>query len=109
MHTILARTRGGSTYLIGPGSTPGRLRVARVGSRPVRGTIGPLSFAWEVDRVELTPATDGVRLRVSTADGSGFETTEVVHIEPCHLPGADDPTDPATDTMPDTVSGTVAL
>ncbi len=80
LRTVRVETRSGSTYLVGPANDPGHLRIARLGSGPVRGTVGPLSFAWDAESVEFVPTASGLKLRIRGADGQGFESTEIVHI-----------------------------
>lgn len=80
LRTVRVQTRTGSTYLIGPASDPAKVRIARVGAAPVRGTEGPYSFAWDADAVEFIPAKDGLRLRIRDVDGRGFESTEIISI-----------------------------
>lgn len=80
LRTVCIETRSGSTYLVGPAADPAKIRIARVGARAVRGTDGPVSFAWDADSVELVPSTNGLRLRIRSSDGKGFESTEIVGI-----------------------------
>jgi hypothetical protein len=80
MRTVRIQTRTGSTYLIGPAEVSGKVRIARVGAAPVRGTRGPQSFAWDADAVEFIPGNNGLRLRIRDADGRGFESTEIINI-----------------------------
>lgn len=80
LRTVCIETRSGSTYLIGPAADRSKIRVARVGTQAVRGTDGPVSFAWDADRVELVPSSNGLRLRIRSSDGQGFESTEIVGV-----------------------------
>jgi len=102
LRTVRIETRSGSTYLVGPATDPGRIRVARVGAGPVRGTTGPLSFAWDVETVEFVATTEGLRLRIRDTDGRGFESTEIVRITEHELsdrPAWDDSEDATVVTM----------
>lgn len=51
-----------------------------MGARPVQGTAGPLSFAWDAQSVEFVPSSGGLRLRIRGTDGKGFESTEITSV-----------------------------
>jgi hypothetical protein len=89
LRTVWIQTRTGSTYLIGPGELPGKIRIARVGAAPVRGTYGPHSFAWDADAVEFVAGNEGLRLRIRDTDGRGFESTEIISIAMHEMASAD--------------------
>jgi hypothetical protein len=80
LRTVRVQTRTGSTYLIGPAADPAKVRIARVGAAPVRGTESPHSLAWDADAVELVPGKGGLRLRIRDSDGRGFESTEIISV-----------------------------
>lgn len=67
-------TAGGSTYIVGPGQR-GRMRVRRFSDHVVRGTLGPLAFDEEFDRVELVSDGVGLKLQCTAQDGTAFHTS----------------------------------
>ena len=87
LRTVCIETRSGSTYLVGPAVDPSKIRVARVGTQAVRGIDSPVSFAWDADRVEFVPGANGLRLRIRSSDGQGFESTEIVGITEHEIDG----------------------
>lgn len=80
MGTLVLTTRRGSTYVVGTTPDGTRIRVARVSGHPVRGTLGPNTFAHDFDRVELVPGPEGLRLECTTADGQRFRTSLIVNV-----------------------------
>lgn len=75
---IRVTTAGGSTYLVGPSRRHNHVRVVRVSDHPVKGTLGPTTFADEFVTVELV--SDGVALRMHFTHESGtrFHTSPIV-------------------------------
>lgn len=74
------QTHSGSTYLVGPGGH-GRVRVARVSDHVVRGTVGPVTFVEEFERVELVAHGEALVLRCTAVDGTTFQTSAIRRVD----------------------------
>lgn len=71
MAVLQITTQSDSRYLVGPSpSIPGHVRIARLGGRPVTGTLGPASFATDVATAELVVEGGELRLRWTEADAT---------------------------------------
>ena len=80
MAVLQIMTQTDSRYLVGPSpSIPGHVRIARLGARPVRGTLGPPSFATDVAAAELV--VDGGELRLRwTEDEATVRTSPIEEV-----------------------------
>lgn len=86
MAVLQITTQNESRYLVGPSpSIPDHVRIARLGQRPVTGTLGPASFATDVATAELV--VDGGELRLRwTEDGATIRTSPIEDVSAWSAP-----------------------
>lgn len=81
MQTLVLTTERGSTYVVGAATVGRHVRLARVSGHPVRGTLGPYSFAADLERAELVAVSGGLCLECTALDGQQFRTSLIAAVD----------------------------